>query len=338
MKQVVYVASPKSEQIHVWQLAASGELTLLQIVAVGSQVQPMAISPDRCYLYTGVRPKFGIITWRIMSNGQLEKVVKAPLLASPTHISTDLQGRFLFCASYNGNCVSVSSIDDGIVLHSPVQQIDALLAPHSANIDPLNQLLWVPCLKADQVRLFDFSMDGKLSPHNPEALNTTVGAGPRHMVFHPDYNVAYCINELNSSVDVYSTFVSEGYHLIQTLDVMPAEFTGTCWAADIHLTPNGRYLYVSDRTANILSIFKVKKEGQLIGPIGYHLTEIQPRGFNIDHSGGFLIASGQKSDHITVYQITQDSGQLAVLDRYPVGKGPMWVSILQLNESPAVSS
>ncbi|SVK54606.1 6-phosphogluconolactonase [Acinetobacter baumannii] len=62
--------------------------------------------------------------------------------------------------------------------------------------------------------------------------------------------------------------------------------------------------------------------------VGYYPTEAQPRGFNIDHSGRFVISSGQKSDHIAVHEIDQASGQLTMLARYPVGKGPMWVSVL----------
>lgn len=148
------------------------------------------------------------------------------------------------------------------------------------------------------------------------------------MAFHPNHQVAYCVNELNSSVDVYQISNNgQEYHLVQSLDAMPADFTGTRWAADIHITPNGRYLYISDRTANLLGIFTVSKDGRVISLVGHHLTEAQPRGFNIDHSGNFLIASGQKSDHIEVYRIDQNTGELTTLKRYPVGKGPMWVSI-----------
>ncbi len=332
MKQVVYVANPESQQIHVWQLSDRGELNELQKVAIQGQVQPMVISPDSRYLYVGIRPEFGIISWRIMADGQLEQCARAPLPASPTHITTDLHGRFLFCASYNGNCISVSPVDhDGLVC-SPIQQIEGLLAPHSVNINPDNSLLWVPCLKEDRVRVFNLSIDGRLEPHTPMAVNTAVGAGPRHMVFHPEYATAYCVNELHSSVDVYQISKNGRYRLTQTLDAMPTHFTDTRWAADIHITPDGRYLYTSDRTASILSVFRITQDGKVITLIGHHQTEAQPRGFNIDHSGKFLIASGQKSDHIVLYRIEQESGQLVMLARYPVGKGAMWNSVLALKD------
>ncbi|AKA39676.1 6-phosphogluconolactonase [Yersinia ruckeri] len=329
MNQVVYVASPDSQQIHVWQLDKVGGLTLLQIVAVPGQVQPMIISPDQRHLYVGVRPDFGIVTYRIAADGQLQQVSMAPLPGSPTHISTDLQGRFLFSASYSFNCVSVSPIDEHGHVQSPIQQIDGLTAPHSANIDPTNQILLVPCLKEDRIRLFDLNLNGLLTPHDQIGVSTAAGAGPRHMVFHPNNQVAYCVNELDGTVDVFQIEdQGQQYRLIQTLDAMPTDFTATRWAADIHITADGRHLYISDRTASLLSIFRVSADGRVIALVGHHPTEAQPRGFNIDHSGNFLISSGQKSDHIAVYRIDATNGSLTTLARYPVGKGPMWVSIL----------
>lgn len=329
MKQIVYVASPESQQIHVWQLSDTGALTLLQSVEAPGQVQPMVIHPDRTHLYVGVRPAFGIVSYRIEADGTLQQAGMAPLPGSPTHISTDLQGRYLFSASYSGNCASVSPIGhDGVVV-APIQQIDGLTAPHSANIDPTNQLLLVPCLKEDRIRLFNLDLQGELTPHSQEAVATANGAGPRHMAFHHNDKYAYCMNELDGTVDVFAISENGGkYTLVQTLDIMPADFTGTRWAADIHITPNGRFLYTSDRTASILTIFSVSEDGSSLSVVGYHPTEEQPRGFNIDHSGRFVISSGQKSDHIGVYEIDQASGKLSTLARYPVGKGPMWVSIL----------
>lgn len=329
MKQIVYVASPESQQIHVWQLDDAGALALLQTVEVPGQVQPMTIHPDKTHLYVGVRPAFGIVSYRIDADGTLQQAGMAPLPASPTHISTDLQGRYLFSASYSGNCASISPIGHDGVVASPAQQTDGLTAPHSTNIDPTNQLVLIPCLKEDRIRLFDLSMDGQLKPHAQPAVETAAGAGPRHMAFHYNDQYAYGINELDGTVNVLA--ISENgkkYRLTQTLDIMPADFDGTRWAADIHITPNGRYLYTSDRSASILTIFSVSEDGSTLSVVGYHPTEAQPRGFNIDNSGRFVISSGQKSDHIAVHQIDQDSGKLTTLARYPVGKGPMWVSVL----------
>lgn len=65
MKQTVYTASPESQQIHVWRLNAEGSLTLVQVVDVPGQVQPMVVSPDKRFLYVGVRPEFRVLAYRI---------------------------------------------------------------------------------------------------------------------------------------------------------------------------------------------------------------------------------------------------------------------------------
>ncbi|HEI8865905.1 6-phosphogluconolactonase [Serratia sp. AKBS12] len=329
MKQIVYVASPESQQIHVWQLADDGALTLLQTVDVPGQVQPMAIHPDNTHLYVGVRPAFGVVSYRIADDGQLQQAGMAPLPGSPTHLSTDLQGRYVFSVSYSGNCASVSPIGHDGVVTAPLQQIDGLTAPHSANIDPTNQRVLIPCLKEDRVRLFDLGQDGTLAEQAQAAVATVAGAGPRHMAFHPNGSHAYLVNELDSTVEVLAIGDNgNSYTRVQTLDAMPADFDGTRWAADIHITPNGRFLYASDRTASILSIFSVSADGSRLTVVGHQPTEQQPRGFNIDHQGRFIISAGQKSDHIAVHEIDANSGKLTTLARYPVGKGPMWVSVL----------
>lgn len=332
MQQVVYIASPESQQIHVWQLASSGQLTLLQVVDAPGQVQPMVIAPNKQHLYVGVRPTFSAISYRIDAQGLLTQVGSASLPGSPTHLSTDRQGRFLFSASYSGETLSVSPIDAEGIVGEPIQQLDGLSGCHSSNIDLQNRVLWAPCLKEDRIRLYDVSAEGELSVAAQADLHAVDGAGPRHMDFHPNQRFAYCVNELNSTVDVIELHsVAGNARTVQSLDAMPQGFADTRWAADIHLTPNGRFLYCSDRTASLLSIFQVSEDGSTLTLVGHQPTEAQPRGFNIDHRGEFVISAGQKSQHIEVYRIDQESGKLQPLARYAVGQGPMWVSILALD-------
>ncbi|MFD3232036.1 6-phosphogluconolactonase [Rahnella aceris] len=332
MKQVVYIASPESQQIHTFRLADNGELSLLQTVDVPGQVQPMVIHPDGHRLYVGVRPEFGVLTYRIDHEGKLEEAAMAPLPGSPTHLGIDLQGRFVFSASYSFNNVSIHPLDEKGLALAPVQVLVNIQAPHSANIDPTNQVLMIPALKEDRIRQFDFSVNGEATPHNAPELKTAAGAGPRHMAFHPNHHFAYCVNELNSSVDVYQKDVTSGeYRQVQSLGIMPADFTGTCWAADLHITPDGKFLYASDRTASLISVLTVSEDGSVLELAGHHATQTQPRGFNIDHSGQYVITAGQKSDAIEVAKIDPQNGQLTTLKTYAVGKGPMWVSILEIN-------
>ena len=109
--------------------------------------------------------------------------------------------------------------------------------------------------------------------------------------------------------------------------MMTADFSDTRWAEDIHITPDGRHLNACDRTASLIIVFSVSEEGSVLAIEGFQPTETQPRGFNVDHSGKFLIAAGQKSHHIALYEITGEQGLLTEKSRYAVGQGPMWVVV-----------
>ncbi|QUG76615.1 6-phosphogluconolactonase [Erwinia sp. E602] len=325
MKQVVYTASPESQQIHAWDLNDDGALTLLQVVDAPGQVQPMVVSPDKQFLYVGVRPDFRVVAFKIAADGKLTEAGHAPLPGSPTHISTDREGRFIFVGSYNDACVSVSPIGADGLPGAPLQVVKGLEGCHSANIDLSNQTLFVPALKQDRIALFSLAENGELTPRAQGEVTTTAGAGPRHMVFHPNQQFAYCVNELDSSVDVWR--LGDSVEKVQSLDMMPEGFSDTRWAADIHITPDGRFLYACDRTASIITAFSISADGATLTIEGFQPTETQPRGFNIDHSGQYLVAAGQKTHHIEVYRITAEKGLLQPLARYAVGQGPMWVVI-----------
>lgn len=329
MKQTVYTASPESQQIHVWTLHASGEMTLVQVVDAPGQVQPMVISPDKRFLYVGVRPEFRVVAYRITpDDGSLTEAGVAPLPGSPTHISTDRKGRFLFSASYNAANVAVISLENDGLPGEIVDVVEGLDGCHSANISPDNRTLLTPALKQDRICLFTLSDDGKLVAQMPAEVTTVEGAGPRHMAFHPNQQYAYCVNELNSTVDVWKLHDPRGkMECVQTLDFMPPGFNDTRWAADIHITPDGRHLYACDRTASIITVFSVSEDGSVLNIEGYQPTEAQPRGFNVDHSGKYLVAVGQKSHHAAVYKIKGEQGLLEEKGRYAVGQGPMWVVI-----------
>ncbi|SNC59096.1 6-phosphogluconolactonase [Sodalis endosymbiont of Henestaris halophilus] len=329
MKQIVYVASPDSQQIHVWQMDGQGMLTLLQVVNTLGKGQPMAIHPKKTHLYIGIRPVFSVISYCIDEEGLLTEDSIAPLLGSPTQITTDLQGTTLYSVSYSSSYLSVSPIDERGVVGAPQQTLKGLTNCHSANVDTTNQVLWVPCLQEDRIRLYKIGQSGCLMPFSPAALECVAGSGPRHMAFHHGGNYAYVINELSGTVDVIDIHSAGfGPRIIQTLDIMPATFSNIRWAADIHITIDDRWLYCCDRKASIISRFSVSEDGSVLSLLGYQATETQIRGFNIDPQGRFLVAAGQKSDHIAVYAIDAQSGVLSLIERYAVGRGPMWVSIL----------
>jgi 6-phosphogluconolactonase len=105
----------------------------------------------------------------------------------------------------------------------------------------------------------------------------------------------------------------------------------TIKVADIHITPDGKWLYVSERANNTITAFSVDDNTGNLAYIGSYGTEMIPRGFNIDPNGNFLIAAGQKSDHVSVHAINPETGELKFLDRFESGKEPNWIEIVEFN-------
>ena len=169
MQQVVYVASPASQQIHVFALAGSGELALLQVVDTPGQVQPLVISPDGHWLHAAVRPDFALISYRIGVDGRLSEPSSAPLAGSASHTAISADGRFLLAASYAFNHVTVSAIRSSGRAAPPHQQLDGLQAAHSVTLLAADgqgeQEVLVACLKEDRIRRFVLCREGRLRPH-----------------------------------------------------------------------------------------------------------------------------------------------------------------------------
>jgi 6-phosphogluconolactonase len=111
----------------------------------------------------------------------------------------------------------------------------------------------------------------------------------------------------------------------------PRNTDNDIWAADLHLTPDGRFLYASERTTSIIAAFRVDSATGKLSYLGRVTTEKQPRGFNIDPRGRFIVVSGEKSDMLAVYAIDGESGMLNATGRYPTGNGANWVEIVSFD-------
>ena len=107
----------------------------------------------------------------------------------------------------------------------------------------------------------------------------------------------------------------------------PRNTDNDIWASDLHLTPDGRFLYAAERTSSTLGGFKVDPASGKLTYLGSTPTEKQPRGFSIDPSSRFVVVSGEKSDTISTYAI-EESGALKPVGRYPTGKGSNWIEIV----------
>ena len=329
----VYVANADSREIRVLALdRQQGKLYPVQTVPVEGVVMPMTLSPDRRVLYAALRSE----PWTVLAftiddaTGELRPLGQAPLPDSMAWIATDPGGRWLFAASYGGHRASVSPISADGKPAPAVQIVPNGKNAHAAIPDAANRHVYVTSLGSDEVFQWRFdAATGRLTPNDPPAMAARTGSGPRHMVLHPDGRHAYLLGELDATVELLE--VDEATGLLsrqQHWATLPAGFTGKAWAADLHLRPDGRFLYTSERASSTLSIWRVDASSGALSLVGHQATEEQPRGFRIDASGQWLIAAGQLSHAVTLYRIDRDSGRLTPADRLPVGQNPNWIEIV----------
>jgi 6-phosphogluconolactonase len=214
----------------------------------------------------------------------------------------------------------------------------------------------VPTLGANQVLQFLFdAKTGKLTANEPAAVMARPGDGPRHLVFARDNRHLYVLNELTGNIAQFAIDQKKGtLRAVDSVGSVPPEAglvpgvaqapAGTTappgapkaddkpkvWAADIQLTPNGKFLYSTERTLSKIALFSVAPGTGKLKYVTNFSTEKQPRGIKIDPSGTYLVASGEKSDRLAVYRINPSNGRLTEINRFPVGNGANWVEIVEI--------
>jgi 6-phosphogluconolactonase len=331
----VYISNAESREIGVYGLnPANGDLTQVESVPVSGNVFPLAVSPDRRFLYAALRTEpYTVVSFAIdASTGCLTALGSAPLPDSMAYISTDRSGSYLLAASYPGNKLSVSPIGANGFVQPPQSVLRTEMNAHCVVTDASNRFVFCSTLGSDVVMQFRFDAStGALVANSPATVKVAPGAGPRHLALHPNNRYVYLLNELDASLYAFEMDPDSGtLQEIQTVSAQPRAFLSASAAADLHLTPDGAFIYASVRASNTLAVFRVDSATGRLEPEGQYATEEMPRGFNIDPYGRYLICVGQRSHSATVYAIDQQTGALTALRSYPVGQSPNWVEIVRL--------
>ncbi len=238
----VYVGNAESNDIYVLQLdRQSGDLTVVEQVPIPGITKPgnstpMAVSPDRRFLYAGTRgePKIAAGFAIDPASGKRTYVASGPLADSMAYISTDRTGRFLLGASYPGHKITVNPIGPPGTVQPPQQVLPDYPNAHSILADAGNRYVLALTLGNDLVNQFKFdAATGMLAPNTPPSVHVKEKAGPRHFVFHPNGKLVYVIGELDGSVYVFDYDANTGQlKEKQTVSALPPDFQGKPSAAD----------------------------------------------------------------------------------------------------------
>ncbi len=311
-------------------------------------VMPMSVSPDKRFLVAATRAKpCSAYTYRIdRASGALEPAGSGPLAESFPYISFDRSGRWLLSASYSAHLVSVNPVGADGRIGEPQQVIPTARNAHAIIVDATNRYAFVPHLGTDQVFQFRFDAKrGRLEANTPPVLQLKQGSGPRHLVTSPDNKFVFLLNELTATVSTLALDARTGtLKEIDSKSALPPDSklvpglprptegrdtSNDIWASDLHVTPNGKFLYAAERSSSTIGAFKV--DGGKLAYTGSTPTEKQPRGFRIDPAGRFMVVSGEKSETISAYAINPGGGALRLIGKVPTGRGSNWVEIVSFD-------
>ncbi|MBO9150963.1 lactonase family protein [Chitinophaga sp. GCM10012297] len=291
----------------------------------------LTLSPDKQFLYAvsefSKDSTGSAFSYAFDRNAGTLQLINHQLTgAGPCHISTDAANRFVFTGNYNGGSLTVLPVQADGSLAAAVQQIvhqgsgpvaSRQKTPHvhSANFSPDGKQLLVPDLGTDKVMIYDFEPSRKMRPLQPAAqpfASVEPGGGPRHLVFHPNGRYAYLVLEISGKTAAFS-YANGHLALLQTISGAPADYKGSSFgSADIHVSPDGKFLYMSSRgDLSNLSIYRISEKDGTLFLIGHQPTlGKEPRNFLITPDGQYLLAANQKSNTIVVFKRDLNTGLL----------------------------
>jgi 6-phosphogluconolactonase len=311
---------------------ATGKLTPTGTASELENPSFVAIHPSRKYLYA-----VGEVGSRGSRKGGLigafaldARAGKATFLNQessvgdgPCHLVVDRAGKNVLAANYGGGSIcSVPIHADGklgehtaFVQHtggSVDQRRQGAPHAHSINLDAANHYAFCADLGLDKVLVYRFDSGKGTLVSTGAAGVVEPGSGPRHFAFHPNGKTAYVINEMKSTVTAFSYDSRAGtLKALQTISTLPNGFSGNTSTAEVQVTPDGKYLYGSNRGHDSLAIFKIDPKTGLLTAVGHQKTMGRvPRNFGIDPTGTYVLACNQETDDIFVFKIDHASGQL----------------------------
>ncbi|QNF32176.1 lactonase family protein [Adhaeribacter swui] len=313
---------------------AQGKLTEIATVAGGQSPNYLDLHPNGKYLYAvyneGAIPapnqEGSVMAYQINpQTGLLTKLNEQTTGGrGPAHIAVDPKGRFVYISNYGAGNLSVYPIkpDGSLGQLADLKQHEGFSInpnrqkePHVHQAVPSadGKFIYVSDLGIDKIMIYAVdAKTGKLSPAPTPFAQTKPGSGPRHLVIHPNGNFAYSAAELNNTVAAYKVNKATGaLTALESISMLPQDFTGTSSAADIHFSPDGKFLYASNRGHDSLVIYAVDAKTGKLTLVGFEPTRGKhPRNFFVDKKGDYLFVANRDDNNVVVFKRDLKTGKL----------------------------
>lgn len=293
----------------------------------------IALSPDRRFLYAVHALAFGgkedeeVAAYAIdPKSGALTLLNRQSARGSATcHLDVDATGKTLLLANYSSGSVAALPIrDDGslgevvsFVQHTGGSGVDPKRQDgpyaHSFIVSPDNRFAYAADLGLDQIRCYALDAAGaKLTPLDPAFAPSPPGGGPRHLTFHPDGKSLYAINELSNTVSHYRYDSATGALTVagDAVSTLPADFEGKSYTADLKITPDGKFLYGTNRGHDSIAIFRIAADGSLTRTAIEPSLGKGPQNLLIAPGGKWLLCANMPGNNVAVFAIDPETGAL----------------------------
>jgi 6-phosphogluconolactonase len=324
--------SGKSEGVYVYQFDDKKGVSKLIDSAKCSNPSFIAVSPDKKFVYAvkedadSTNKNGGSVSSFSFDKkmGKLSFINKQPSGGSnPCYVTIDKSGKWLFAGNYSSGNFSLfplqanGSIDiaKNNVQHfgkGPNTERQEGPHVHGTFLTKDNKYLLVPDLGIDKVLVYQFdAATGNLTEAKQPSIQVPGGNGPRHLAFDPSEKHLYLIQELTGTVAAFN-FADGNAKLFQTISTLPDDYKGSMGSADIHISPDGKFLYASNRgQADNLAIYSINAATGILKLAGHQSTLGKtPRNFNFDPTGNYLLVANQNSDDIVIFKINHTTGLL----------------------------
>jgi len=328
----VYVGSTNG-QISIFKIEpALGKLTLVKSVSAGNYPSFVAFDPALLHLYAVNEPDGKVAAFSVDSRtGDLTFLNRVDSGgAGPAFVSVDRSGKFVLVANYDAGTTRVFPIAADGSLGSPSDDKSPGMKSHMILTDPANKFAFVMNLGSNTISQYVFdATKGTLTPNAVPSVMTAIGAGPRHLAFHPNGKYAYLIAETDDTLSAYSYDPLLGQlTFLESKSTLPAGASGTAnTCAEVVVAPSGKFVYGSNRGHDSIVRFS-------IDPATGKLTFIDttpsggnvPRSFTISTDGTLMLVANE-SGNVTSFSIDTKTGALTKLLSLEVPQKPQFVGI-----------
>lgn len=333
VKEIMYVGTHSDQGLFVYEFhRKTGQFTELQQISVRGRPGFQALHPEGSYLYSvsgspfNTETNHGTITaYKIDPLTGMLKLINEQSVEGrgPAHVSIDPQGRFAYVSNFGSGNLSVLAINDEGSLNKAVDVVQhegssidprRQTGPRVHATDPSNdgRFIYVSDMGIDKVMIYEVDQQtGKLTPAAIPYVESIPGSGPRHFTFHPNGDFAYSLEQMGSTIAVYSVDHDNGALILrQRINMLPDGFEEDNQASDIHITKDEKFLYASNRGHDSLVIYRINElTGKLI-LVGHEYTGRHPRNFMVDREGEFVFVANMDDDNIVVFRRDEMTGEL----------------------------